>query len=61
MMRDISVDALLNPPDDVLAETFDAELEIKCALEDTDDLDRRAMLITSHLLTDPDDCVKLAQ
>ena len=61
MMRDISVDVLPNPPDDLFEEAFDAELDISCALEDTDDLDRRAMLITSHLLTDPDDCVKLAQ
>ena len=58
MMRDITVDALLNPPDDVFEKAFDAELEISCALEDTVDLDRRAMLITSHLMTDPDDCVK---
>ena len=58
MMRDISTDALLNPPDDVLEEAFDTVVEIRCALEDTDDLDRQAMLITSHLMTDPDDCVR---
>ena len=32
MMREISTDALLNPPDDVLEEAFDAEIEIRCAL-----------------------------
>ena len=37
------------------------ELHYCCALADTDDLDRRAMLITSHLMTDPEDCVKLAR
>ena len=47
MMRDISANALLNPSDYVLEEAFDADLELKCALEDTDDLDRRAMFITS--------------
>ena len=61
MMRDISADTLLNPPDDVLEEAFDADLEIRCAPEDTDNLERRVMFITSHLITDPDDCVKLAQ
>ena len=58
MMRDISADGLLNPPNDLLEEVFDANLEIRCALEDTDDLDRRTMFITSHLMTDPDDCVR---
>ena len=61
MMRDISAEALLNPPDDVLEEAFDAYLESRCALEDTDDLDRRTMLITSHFKSYPDDCVKLAR
>ena len=61
MMRDISVDALLIPPDDVLDEAFDAELENSCALEDIYDLERRAMLIISHLMTDSDDFVKLAR
>ena len=61
MMRDTSVDALPNPPDEVWEEAFDGELDISCALEDTDGLDRRAMLITSHLMTDPDNCVKLAR
>ena len=61
MMRDISADALLYPADDVLEEAFDADLEVRCTLEDTDDLARGAMLITSHLMRDPDDCVKLAR
>ena len=60
-MRDIAVDSLLNPPEDISEEAFDAELEISCALEDTDDLGHRTMLITSHLMTDPDDCVKLSR
>ena len=57
MMCDISAYALLNPPDDVLEDASDAELEIGCALEDPDDLARRAMLITSHLMTELDDCL----
>ena len=61
MMCDISADALLNSRDDVLEEAFNASLEIKCALEDTDDLERRSMLITSPLMTDPDYCIKLAR
>ena len=61
VMRDISVDVLLNPSDEVLDEAFDGELEISCELEDTDDLDCRAMFITSHLMTDPDNCAKLAR
>ena len=60
MLRNISTDTLLNPPDDVIEEAFDADLEIRCALEYTDNPERRAMLITCHLMTDPDVCVKLA-
>ena len=58
MMRDISADALPNLPDDVLEECFNPDLEVRCALEGTDDFNRRAMLITSHLMTDPYDCTR---
>ena len=38
MMHDISTDALLNPPDNVLEVTFVADIEICCALDDTDEV-----------------------
>ena len=45
MMRDISVDVFHNSPDDVLEEAFEAELDISCALEDTDDLSIKSSVI----------------
>ena len=61
MSRDISVDDLLSPPDEVLLDAHDAELDIQYALENENNVQRRAQLLTYDLLTNDDVSVKLAR
>ena len=59
----ISMNDLLHPPDAVLLNYFDAELEINCALEadQKNEAISEAQLICCDLLNNSDDTIKLAR
>ena len=61
MSRNITVDDLLCPPDEVLLIVHDVALDFQCSLENEDDTYRLAQLLTYDLLSDDDLSVKLAR
>ena len=63
VLSDISLNDVLNPPDDVLLKYSDAELDIYYALEpqQKNDAVSEAQLICCDLLHNPDETVKLAR